>query len=49
MAERKLNFPFGAKVIALKRNKMQEKKKQEIKREQKDKLHFFMLGTWTFY
>ena len=50
MAERKSNFPFGAKLTALQTNKMQKKKKkQEIKGEQKDKLHFFMLRTLTFY
>ena len=29
MAERKSNFPFGAKVTALQTNKMQEKKKRD--------------------
>ena len=49
MAERKSNFPFGAKLTALqKKMQKRKKKKQEIKGEQKDKLHFFMLRTWTF-
>ena len=42
MAERKSNFPFGAKLTALQTNKMQKrKKKQEIKGDKK--INFFFL------